>query len=453
MSEPDLLAAFELSYNQLQEEDQKRWRMLGVFSASFAITAAQAMWELEENETRKQLSLFGRYSLLDYDETSSRYSLHDLLAEYACSLMIPEDEYAARLKHASHYKDVLSAADDLYLEGSENVLLGLRLFDLEWDNIRAGQAWLTSAPQVDPVIAELCKAYPNAGTYVLDLRQHPRERIGWLEAAVSAAREIEDQKSESYALGNLGNAYADLGDARKAIEYHEQSLVIKREIGDRKGEGNALGNLGLAYGDLGEARKAIEYHEQALVISRETGDRRGEGQDLGNLGIAYYSLGEARKAIEYYEQALVIDREIGDRRGEGAALGNLGNAYADLGEARKAIEYYEQSLVIKREIGDRRGEGNALGNLGIAYADLGDARKAIEYYEQHLVITREIGDRIGEGNALFNMGLALHGLEERERAIDLVKQALSIREAIESPLVEKTRNKLKEWGALPADST
>ena len=83
---------------------------------------------------------------------------------------------------------------------------------------------------------------------------------------------------------------------RRAIEYYEQALVISREIGDRRGEGTALGNLGIAYADLGEVRRAIEYYEQALVISREIGDRRGEGEPLGNLGNAYAGLGEVRRA-------------------------------------------------------------------------------------------------------------------------------------------------------------
>ena len=89
----------------------------------------------------------------------------------------------------------------------------------------------------------------------------------------------------------------------------------------QKGRRSCLGNLGIAYKNLGDARKAIEYHEKALAIAREIGDRRAEGAALGNLGIAYEDLGDARKAIEYYEQALAIAREIGDRRGEGAALG------------------------------------------------------------------------------------------------------------------------------------
>jgi tetratricopeptide (TPR) repeat protein len=395
-----------MSYSQLPEEDRKRWRTLGVFPSSFDTGAAGAMWEMGEDDARKLLGLLLRYSLLDYDETSDRYSLHDLLADYALSQMDAEEEQEARLKHATHYKDVLSAADDLYLEGGENVMRGLRLFDLEWENIRVGQTWAASAVANNPALAELCTAYPDAGVYVLDLRQHPRQRIQWLEAALFAAR----------------------------------------ETGDRRGEMYALNNLGLAYADLGETRKAIECYEQSLVIARETGDRRGEGHALNNLGLAYADLGEQHKSIEHYEQRLVIAREIGDRRGEMNALNNLGLAYADLGEQHKAIEYHEQSLVIAREIGDRRGEGNALGNLGIAYADLVETRKAIKFYEGQLAITREIGDRRGEGNALFNLGLAWYDLGEKDRAISLVREALEIYEAIESPYAERARKKLKEWG-------
>ena len=100
---------------------------------------------------------------------------------------------------------------------------------------------------------------------------------------------------------------------KKQLNIMNRHLKIAREIGDRRGEGNCLGNLGLAYSDLGELKKAIEYYEQALKIAREIGDRRGEGNQLGYMGEAYIS-GRAKKAIDYYEQALKIEREIGDRR-------------------------------------------------------------------------------------------------------------------------------------------
>jgi tetratricopeptide (TPR) repeat protein len=424
-TEPDLLATFELSYHQLAEEDRKRWRMLGVFPTSFNWIASSAMWNLEEGAARKLLGLLLRYSLLDYDEAVSRYSLHDLLADYALSQMHGQEDHEARLKHASHYKDVLGAANDLYKQGGEKVSTGLRLFDLEWENIHTGQAW-TAGQRDNQALSKLCIEYSYDGRRILYLRQLPKGRIQWLEAALSAAREIGDRPHEAFVLRELGVAYWELGEARKAIEFLEQALVIDRETGDRRSEGRCLGNLGLAYAELGEARKAIEYFEQALVILREIGDRRGEGVSLGNLGLAYAELGEARKAIELHEQALIIFHEIGDRRYEGVLLDNLGNDYAALGDARKAIEYFEQALVILREIGDRLIEGRGLSNLGMAYEQLGEARKAIELHEQALVILREIGDRRFEAQALSNLGIAYAALGETHKAIELHEQALVI---------------------------
>jgi tetratricopeptide (TPR) repeat protein len=58
---------------------------------------------------------------------------------------------------------------------------------------------------------------------------------------------LENKGEHSIILGNLGNAYSNLGDPRKAIEYYEQALKIDKEMEDRQGEGVWLGNLGLAY--------------------------------------------------------------------------------------------------------------------------------------------------------------------------------------------------------------
>jgi tetratricopeptide (TPR) repeat protein len=425
-TEPDMLATFELSYAQLAKDDQKYWRTLGVFPGSFDAKAAQAIWGLDEDETVRLLSLLRRYSLLEYDAVSLRYSLHDLLADYACSQMQKEEEQEARFKHASYYKDMLVATDRLYLEGDEKVLVGLRLFDLEWENIRTGYAWVVNTKEKNVSLAKLCMEYSNSGAAILVLRQHPRERISWLDTALSFAREIGDLWGVGKALGNLGNAYRNLGETRKAIDFHEQRLAVARDLGDQRGEGIALGNLANAYLDLGETRKALELYEQDLEISREIGDRRGEGYSLGGEGAAYAALGEARKAIEFHEQFLLISREIGDQWGEGYALSGQGEAYATLGEARKAIEFYEQALVIDREISDRRGEGQDLCSLGNAYADLGEARKAIEFHEKSLVIAREVGDRRGEANAIGGLGIAYLHLSETRKAIEFFEQDLTI---------------------------
>ncbi|MGB6014319.1 MAG: tetratricopeptide repeat protein, partial [Nodosilinea sp.] len=235
-----------------------------------------------------------------------------------------------------------------------------------------------------------------------------------------------DRRGKGAGLGNLGNAYHNLGDYRQAIDFHEQALDIFREIGDRGGEGAALGSLGNAYDGLGYYRQAITFHERSLAIARELGDRRGEGGSLGNLGVVYYSLGDYRQAITFYEQHLAIAREIGDRLGEGNALGNLGNAYDSLGDYQRAITFHKQRLAIAREINNRRGEGNALGDLGRVYHGLGDYRQAITFHEQNLVIDREIGNRSGEGGSLGNLGSAHYRLGDYHQAIIFHEQHLAI---------------------------
>jgi tetratricopeptide (TPR) repeat protein len=147
---------------------------------------------------------------------------------------------------------VVRAAEELYLQGDEKVTQGLALFDLEWDNIRAGQAWAAAHAEGDETAARLCNAYPDVSVYCLDLRLHSRERIAWLKAGSDAARHLGNKRAQGGHLGNLGNAYSDLGQVEQAIDYYEQALAVSREIHDQRMEGNAIGNLGLAYSNLGQ---------------------------------------------------------------------------------------------------------------------------------------------------------------------------------------------------------
>ena len=439
---PKVDASLGLSYELLAPERQLRFTMLAVFPDSFDLPAAQAVWGLQlgdaddQDAAEESLGALRRHHLLQWDAIDKRYKLHDLVREFAHAHATTDDRTTSQRRHAQHYETVLRAACDLFLQGNESIAPGLALFDRERLNIETGFNWAQANLDQHDKAAPLCIQYPDAGVYVLDLRHHPQQRITWLKAQATAAKRLGDRDAECKALGNLGNAYAALGEPKRAIGFYEQYLAIAREIGDRRGEGTALGGLGNAYADLGEAKRAVGFYEQYLAIAREIGYRRGEGIALGCLGTAYADLGEAKRAVGFYEQYLAIAREIGDRRGQGASLGNLGNAYADLGEPKRAIGFYEQYLAIAREIGDRRGEGNALGNLGNAYAALGESKRAIGSYEQQLEITREIGDRRGEGTALGNLGNAYAALGESKRAIGFYEQQLEIAREIGDRLGE-----------------
>ena len=351
-------ATLGLSYELLEAGLRRRWAMLSVFPGTFERSGAAAVWGEEEEEAQEGLGELVRYSLVEWDGEAERYRLHDLAQVFAGSRLGEAERASGRERHAAHYQIVCGAANRLYARGREWLLRGLRLFDLEWDNVEAGHRWAEENAERNQRALELCDDYPAGCFYVLPMRQHPRQWIAWLEAALTAARRLDRRQAQGWHLGNLGNAYSDLGEARRAIEYHEQALAIAREIGDRRGEGADLGNLGNAYSDLGETRRAIEYYEQALKIDREIGDRRMEGNALGALGLAYSDLGETRRAIEYYEQALAIAREIGDRRGEANHCWNLGLLYED-SDPTRAAELMQVRVESEREIGPPDAEADA----------------------------------------------------------------------------------------------
>lgn len=306
-------ASVSLSYELLSEELRERWRWLAVFPDTFVGYSAAKVFGVEVDQAKYTLGELMAASMVEWNDTTSRYRLHDLVRLFADAKLSAEERAVGQRRFATHYRDVLAAANELYKEGGESVLRGLALFDLEWDNIQAGHVWVAAqADAADADVAWLGMTYPNAGADVLYLRHHSREQIRWREIALAVARRLQHREAEGATLGNLGIAYDLLGETRRAIEFYEQDLAITHEIGDSKGEGRALCNLGIAFKILGETRRSIHLFEQALLIDREIGGRRDEGLALWHLSLALDQLGERTQAIQHAEHALTIFGQIED---------------------------------------------------------------------------------------------------------------------------------------------
>ncbi|CAH1251287.1 TTC28 [Branchiostoma lanceolatum] len=225
-----------------------------------------------------------------------------------------------------------------------------------------------------------------------------------------------------------GNAWFDLGDYKKAIDFHEQALQERQSIYGNTVHleiARSLNNLGNAWCGLGNQRKAINYYERALQMRRSIyGETTGHPEIarlLNNLGNAWRDLGDHRKAIDYYEQSLQMMLTIhGERTAHpdiAGTLKNLGNAWSDLGDHRKAIDYYEQSLQMMLTIH-------------------GDYSKAVSYSEQSL----QLGQRIhGESTAhpdiardLHILGFAWGKLGYYVKAVSYITKAERMEQEIES---------------------
>ena len=418
--------ALTLSYELLSPGLQKLWRTLAVFPDSFDVTGAAALWGLHPERATKALKRLMEFGLLEASFATGRYRLHDLKRSFADNQLVEPDRSECQQSHAEYYQSVLHEADALYEQGDDALQVGLQLVDSEWHNLEAGQRWAVTNAETNRAARELCSSYPDAGRNVLDLRQHPRERIRWCEAALAAAHRLKRRKSECRHLLAMGRAYITLSELHHALDCYDQALTIARETNDKHGEARALNGVGAAYlagNALGDARK---HHSEALAVARSFGDQRNEAAALGGLGMAHYAAGELPHALKLLEQRLALARQLGDKRGEAQALGGLGLAHYAQGAARKAIESLEQQLRLTREIGDRRGEAQALSTLGHACTELNDHDRAIAFHEQSLFITREISDRRNEAAALGGIGVAYFLKGDTARSLEYLEQQLQL---------------------------
>ncbi|MEW6737726.1 MAG: tetratricopeptide repeat protein, partial [Acidobacteriota bacterium] len=226
--------------------------------------------------TQDNLNELVAYNLVEWDEVSSRYHLHDIVRLFAYAQSNEDERLVGQQRHAQYYLNILQQIDLLYQQDSTLVSLGLSRFDIEWVNIRVGQAWAMTNAASDDIAAQLCSKYPNAGAYILNLRLHQQDWIQWLEAALTAARQLKDYAGECNHLSNLGNAYYYGGNIKKAIDLFEQNWIIARELNDRQGAGNALFNMSLALNDIGQCEQAISYAEVALNLFQQIEDSYAE---------------------------------------------------------------------------------------------------------------------------------------------------------------------------------
>ena len=250
-------------------------------------------------------------------------------------------------------------------------------------------------------------------------------------------------KAQADQLIQQGIQHCRVSEFEAALQSWQRALKIYQDIGVRQGEANSLGNLGNAYAYLGQHERAIEeYYQPSLTVAREIGYRLGEVYSLSGLGIACTHLGKHDEAIKHHKESLEIAQEISNHQGESNALGNLGNIYQSLGQYDMAIKQHQQSLVIARRIGDLRGKAYSLSSLGVAFDSLGKYQMAIEHNQQALEILRDIGDRFGEGQALHNLAHAFFKNDQLAESENTLRTAIAVWESIRADLGGNDANKV-----------
>jgi tetratricopeptide (TPR) repeat protein/transcriptional regulator with XRE-family HTH domain len=492
-------AAFDLSYGDLTEDQQRLFRRLGLHPGSDIDAYAAAALDGTDLEAARQglEALYDQYLLTEPGH--GRYRLHDLIREHARALsarLDPErDRDAASLRLLAYYQHTAGRANALIVRQTRPALTIAAAAVASVAPAIAGPdealAWARSERAnllacIDKAAAAGRPAYVmtvTAGVAGLLRRDGPwAEAITRHLAAVEAAGQLGARLGEANALNDLGDARRLIGDHPGAEEALARALDIYAELGDRLGEANALHDLGTVrrltgnypgaeqalaraldiYGGLGDRRgqasalselgaarrypAAAEALEQALAIYRDLADQRGQANTLNFLGMVRCQADDYPAAATAQEQALAICRQLGDRLGQAHTLRGLATVQRMTGDCRAAAQTLEQSLNICRGLGFRSGEASALHDLGIVRRMTGDYQAAEQLLEQALGLYVTLGARSGEAGALSELGVVRRQLGDYPAAARATDEALSILRDI--GLRESEAQTLNERGTL-----
>ncbi|CAH8826474.1 unnamed protein product [Trichobilharzia szidati] len=280
------------------------------------------------------------------------------------------------------------------------------------------------------IYCQLGNAYFNLQDYARALEYHR-----WNFAL---ARRMGDSVAEVCATGNLGNTLQMLGKYEEAIMCFTHELEIAKQLNDKSSEAGALYNLGNVYQakgkqwlpDTGEypvdaviaQKKAAEYYKMGLELARELGDRPAEGRALGSLANIYYLMSNFNEAIECYEARLKIAKEYGDLVAQRRAHSNIGNTYIFLADFNSAVEHYREALQLSICLKDASLQAQACFSLGNTYILLRDPATAVVFLIRHLIIARSLADRIGEGRAHWSLATAYTALKRYDLALRCSKR-------------------------------
>ena len=88
--------------------------------------------------------------------------------------------------------------------------------------------------------------------------------------------------------------------------------MIAEQISDWDGAASVLGNMANAWRDLGQPGRAFEYCELQLAVARRRGGGRSEAMGWWSKALALEALGRREQAIECAKEFLQIKRVLED---------------------------------------------------------------------------------------------------------------------------------------------
>lgn len=405
-------AVFDYSWAMLSQEERQMFSALSLFRGGFSREAAEDV----AGASIRNLANLSNKSLLVFDREAGRYSVHELLRQYAEAELVKGDGSvdAIAALHTTFFASLAArAAETIAISEKET----LQILDNDLDNVRA--AWRRAVAGRDAASAA---KFVKALWFLYEVRGWHQAGVDLLGEALTAFPEGSPDETtikawalaaaaQGWFLCHLGQAaggeeqVARAVDALRrlddrdgfllAVECHCAALTylsrwddlvrvgmegaqVARAAGDQFASADAL--VWSAFGDLRIAPPSVARSKLAEGdrILAAAGEYRARTWTVLGLALIDGMEGKHKDAIRRLEEVVDMAKEIGYRRGIQAGLLYLGEALVNAGDPGASEPVFLESLAMSEDMGQSLEMAGTLSRLASAYSQTGQERKAVE---------------------------------------------------------------------------
>jgi predicted ATPase len=398
-----LRATIDWSHSQLNDGEQRLFRLLAVFVGGFTVRDVELTCGEPDESVLDELESLVDKALVQTDGQGGRLLLLQTIHEYARERLRAAGE-ARELsrRHAQRYAQLARELRD-GIEGTDQIA-SLQRGAADEANIEAALDTLLEAAGAGEAAAveeglQLCGdlwMYWHMRGKNLTQRRYVLAFLGFEGGATLArAGALLSAGIASWVFGQFEQANREWGEAYRLAS----ELDSGREL--------CLAAMSSGLGWLPfDVPKGLALMAECIELSRRVGFTWAEGFGLTCDGILRTAAGDTDGAQRCFSAGLEIERSLGDEQGAGLSLGGLAQLAAARGDLDEALDLYRQSCVAFQVNGDRAEEARILSEMASTHLRRGDSTLARRAFFESAQAYEDIASVRGVGLSLIGLAAA-----------------------------------------------
>jgi predicted ATPase/class 3 adenylate cyclase len=416
----NMRAVFDYSWAMLTEEERQVFSALSIFRGGFTRDAASTI----AGASIRHLSALASKSLLSANRETGRYSIHELLRQYAAEALEEDADQSqsVRTAYVDFFADLAAQLEGLVKQSDQVTMLERAEADL--DNVRL--AFLEALGRGD---ASAARRFMLTLWFVYEIR-------GWHQAAVTLFGEVLDAFSPDavddatrLALALAGGCrawfMALLGQAEASIGPAAAGVRVLEGFDDISAYAIATQGLCVGYSYLNRWEDQLKAATAVMRRSDMAGEIWPRAEIQSYAAWPKFQIGEFEEGL----RLLLEDEEILTRLGEIRALGwvrlALGIINLRQDEAAKAAETFAGIVESADTIGYQRLSQITLQYLGDALFADGDRAGADRAFVESLARSDQMGSRLDMAGTLARLARVRAASGRAVEAVSLLSSVLA----------------------------